>query len=346
MVGQDLVEVAKLSVDWTLLECGWIPTSPRLVTLGSSHDGEGRLAVLALSGQGLTQVSSGGGGKALRCGTFRGLKDRMLLTGDFAGRIQVWDLEDLSNPVETVTGHDDLINCISGGEESHRLVTGARDGKVRIWDTRSLRSCVANIQGEEDGRAQDCWSVDTTPQGNILVAAFSNGDVRMFDMRQAKAAVWETALPQGVPTLCLQRGKGDKLDRLVGGTQGGRVCLWDLQTLHTTQGYTRVDQTLDRGCVWRLEQSPHQANVMVGAVQGGALEVITYKPPGHRVMIAADGGNMGTPGLLERGISKQLTDKPVTSISWCPDKCGLLACTCFDQSLRVCILTGLEQDGD
>ena len=59
-----------------------------------------------------------------------------------------------------------------------------------------------------------------------------------------------------------------------------------------------------------------------------------------QVMSAADGGDMATPGELEPGASLQVSSMPVTSLSWSPDREGLLAATAFDQTIRVCVVKG------
>jgi hypothetical protein len=78
-------------VDYTILDCAWVPSSPRLLALGSSLAGQGRLLAYSLSGAGLAEVARGGGSRALRCGTFRGAGrgDRVLATGGFTGRLEV-----------------------------------------------------------------------------------------------------------------------------------------------------------------------------------------------------------------------------------------------------------------
>ena len=42
--------------------------------------------------------------------------------------------------------------------------------------------------------------------------------------------------------------------------------------------------------------------------------------------------------------NKQLTDKPITSLNWSPDKAGLLVTSGFDQKIRVIIVTGVDPD--
>ena len=74
--------------------------------------------------------------KALKCGTFgaTSLQQRHLATGDFDGKMQLWNLESPELPVYSVKGHKEIINCIDGvggvgiGEGAPEIVTGSRDG--------------------------------------------------------------------------------------------------------------------------------------------------------------------------------------------------------------------------
>ena len=50
MGGQGLVEVTKFAADFTLMDTCWVPSSPRLIALGSTLGGQGQIAVLSLSG--------------------------------------------------------------------------------------------------------------------------------------------------------------------------------------------------------------------------------------------------------------------------------------------------------
>ena len=45
-------------------------------------------------------------GKAVRCATFNSspLEERQLVTGDFSGGLAVWDVDDLEDPIEEMTG--------------------------------------------------------------------------------------------------------------------------------------------------------------------------------------------------------------------------------------------------
>merc|ERR1719209_295841 len=84
-------------------------------------------------------------------------------------------------------------------------------------------------------------------------------------------------------------------------------------------------------------------SVIAGALQSGALQIINYQRPDTRSMESADGHAMGVPGEFVIVANSQLTDNPITSLCWSPDKAGLLAATSFDQTLRVCLATNLPQ---
>ena len=102
--------------------------------------------------------------------------------------------------------------------------------QVRVWDRRDMRQCVMNMVDRD--RSHDTWTV--TARGEEVCAGYSNGDIRLFDLR-AGAASWETSLPGGgVSDLTLLEDR-----RLAGAGAGGLAAVWDLQTRHKTLGYTR-----------------------------------------------------------------------------------------------------------
>ena len=102
----------------------------------------------------------------------------------------VWDLEEMEEPIEEVgDAHGDMINCVDGDRESGVVVTGARDGEVRVWDRRDLRQCVVNMAPRAGDTRHDTWTVTT--RDNVICAGYSNGDIKMFDIR-ASAVTWES----------------------------------------------------------------------------------------------------------------------------------------------------------
>lgn len=346
MTDHQILEHSSTSVDYTLFDVKWIPSSPRLVTCGSSLAGEGHLRVYSLSGQGLNEVGQVARGKALRIGTFisSSEEERLFCTGDFAGNIAVWDLERLSDPVQEALGHNDIINSITGGvkgiDRVGDFVTGSRDGLVKVWDRRNLGNSVMTMEGDVK---RDCWAVASFDNGAYIAAGYSNGDIRLFDVKAGKV-FWETSLPVGVTSLHFISAKEGKMDRLIASTLRGGVSLWDLQTRHRKFGYTKDSLQLEKTTVWSVEGVPQKHCLFAATLGSGLLEIVEYKEPGHRVMIGADGVNVGTPGEFIKKTNKQLTDKPITSLNWSPDKAGLLVTSGFDQKIRVIIVTGVDPD--
>ncbi len=59
-------------------------------------------------------------------------------SGDYEGRLAVWDLDHMDLPIFSVKAHSGLINCIDGcgglgiGYGAPEIVTGGRDGSVKV----------------------------------------------------------------------------------------------------------------------------------------------------------------------------------------------------------------------
>ena len=53
---------------------------------------------------------------SFKCGTFgaSSLVERRLATGNFAGQLQIWDLENMNKPVYEVQAHASIVNAIDG----------------------------------------------------------------------------------------------------------------------------------------------------------------------------------------------------------------------------------------
>ena len=232
-----------------------------------------------------------------------------------------------------VAAHDDLVNCVAGS--AGQVVTGSRDGRARVWDPRRLGRSTASMEPEEGGPTHDCWAVACSTDGHTVIGGYSNGDIRLFDLRRPAGCLWATELPGGVTSL--EVGEG----RLVGATVTGGLHLWDLATRHPEFGYCRTDGRVEGGCLWQVAACPLAPGTLAAATQAGALQLVAHEAPLATTVESTDGREVGVPGHLLLSTSAQLADKPVTSLAWSPDKAGLLAATSFDQTLRVCLATNL-----
>ena len=264
--------------------------------------------------QGISEVGGVRRGKAVRCATFNSspLEERHLVTGDFSGGLAVWDVDDLVEPVQEVTGaHTDLIHSLTG--TAGLLVSGGREGMVKVWDRRDLRRSVLSMEGEgERGRAE-VWTVEAGPDCDSVCAGYSNGDVRLFDCKAGKVR-WQASLAKGVTSLNLLTE-----DRLVGGSVGGNVVVWDLTSDQ------RTDTKLESNTVWSAVASPHDESVVVATLGSGAIHLLSL-----------------TRAHLTKLTSHQSSDKPLTTWTWSRDKPGLGLATGFDQNIRVVIVTNIQ----
>ena len=83
---------------------------------------------------------------SFKCGTFgaSSLVERRLATGNFAGQLQIWDLENLGKPVYEVQAHASIVNAIDGCGGQVRRVHGL---VVRLGGMHGslgpIQSCIA-----------------------------------------------------------------------------------------------------------------------------------------------------------------------------------------------------------
>ncbi|KAL6057413.1 WD repeat-containing protein 92 [Balamuthia mandrillaris] len=193
MEEQVAVVVAEKSLTFMPYQALWMPFSPRFVVLGAFPHATGVIQVYSLlppSASSATfslhkekEVEKQAG---FRCGTFEAstYEERHLATGDFQGRLAIWDLEKPTVPVYTVAkAHEGIINTIDGcgggtttgkpsypdervteqhgsGSYAPEIVTGGRDGVVALWDPRQKRKPVGKLLLTDDNNTKrDCWCV-------------------------------------------------------------------------------------------------------------------------------------------------------------------------------------------
>lgn len=156
-----IIPYAEESTDGvTLFDVKWIPSSPRFIVLGSHVKGHGMIQIYSVTSSAKLSLNCEvKRPDPIKCGTFGAttLEDRYLATGDFAGHLAVWDLENLmQGPIYSVKGHESIINSIDGvaglgvGRGAPEIVTASRDGNVKVWDPRVKDKPVACMQPKAD----------------------------------------------------------------------------------------------------------------------------------------------------------------------------------------------------
>ncbi|KAG8323518.1 dynein axonemal assembly factor 10 [Homalodisca vitripennis] len=340
------------SLPFTLYDSLWIPSSAKFVLLGSQPRGSGVLQVYEINEGDASVIKNVEKNTAFKCGTFgaSSLRQRHLATGDFEGKLQMWNLEDMSSPVYSVSAHRQIINCIDGvgglniACGAPEIVTGSRDGSVKVWDPRQKNKPVAVMEPADGEARRDCWSVafgnSYNNEERVVCAGYDNGDIKMFDLR-TMCLKWETNVKNGV--CCVEFDRKDiKLNKLIATTLESTFHVYDLHTQHKTKGFAKLTEKAHKSTVWAARSLPQNREIFVTCGGSGTLCLWKYNYPEKRVRESGEGEMMGVPGSLSLLQNSVLTSQPISSFNWSPDKTGLAVCTSFDQTVRVLIVTKLN----
>lgn len=292
--------------------------------------------------------------------------------GDFVGGVRVWDVErllelpdkfpNIKNPkhrevldeeafsnaevFKVSRAHESIVNCIDGARFSGppELATGSRDGTVKVWDIRQPQKPVIVLEPVERSRARDCWSVrfgnTFDPDERVLAAGYDNGDVKLFDLRTRKM-LHEMNVGNGVCDIDFDRAD-IKMNKLIVSMLEGKVRVSDLRTLHPKLGYAYVEQRVSDGTIWTTKSLPQNREVFISG-GGGDLTLSKYQYPPEREVRDPEGMKRGVAGAIDSINQAKVGDQPINAIDWNRAKEGLLACTSFDQSLRVMLVTKLDR---
>lgn len=341
------------SLDYTIHDVKWIPSSAKFVVIGGKSNGSGVIETYRLSSNAVEKIGEFGKKEHFKCCTFEAsnLCDRHLATGDFCGRLQVWDLENNLVPVYITTKHKGIINCIDGvggvnnaASGAPEIVTGSKDGTVMVWDVRQKDSPVAKFVPLEDSTARDCWSVAFgnahTPDERMIAAGYDNGDIKLFDLR-TMSMMWTKCVKNGVVSIQFDR-KDIPMNKLVATSLESKIYCFDVRTQHPTRGFAQVTETAHNSTVWQVRHLPQNRELFMTTGGGGTLCLWKYVYPDKRVDKDGDGVPLGVAGDLQLVQTSTLSSQPVTSFDWCKDKIGLAVCSAFDQTVRVLICTKLN----
>jgi WD40 repeat protein len=210
-----IIEHIHKPITFTPYDTRWVPFSARFVAMGIHSNAKGALNVYQLNNGDLETLVEAKTDSGVKCGTFgaSSIEDRYIATGDHAGKLVMYDLENTSKPIYSQQAHVSIINAIDGcggldvGYGAPEIVTGGRDGCVRLWDPRVQEPVLALEPG--DGQpARDCWTVafgnSFSDEDRCIAAGYDNGDVKLFDLR-ANAMRYETNVANGVTNIEFDR---------------------------------------------------------------------------------------------------------------------------------------------
>ncbi|KAI0229970.1 WD repeat-containing protein 92 [Lamellibrachia satsuma] len=340
-------------VNYTLYDTRWIPSSAKFVVIGSYARGTGAIQVYEVSRGEIVLVHEAEKAKPIKCGTFGATANvhmKHFATGDFDGKMQIWDMEATECPVYSVNGHKEIINCIDGvgglgiGEGAPEIATGSRDGAVKVWDPRQKIDPVATMESGDSECKRDCWAVAFGHAYNAhdrcVCAGYDNGDIKLFDLRKM-ALRWETNVKNGVCNLEFDR-KDISMNKLVATCLESRIHIYDMRTQHPTKGFASITEKAHKSTVWLARHLPQNRDVFMTLGGSGSLNLWKYSYPPNRCQPDSEGIDVGKMGSVALHQNVTLSTQPICGFDWSPDKLGLAVSVAFDQTIRVLIVTKLN----
>ncbi|XP_022904520.2 dynein axonemal assembly factor 10 isoform X1 [Onthophagus taurus] len=348
---QIICHVEKVA-NYSINDVKWIPSSAKFVSIGGNPNGTGIIEVYCLGGDGVERISEFCKKEHFKCGTFdaSSLNSRHLATGDYTGRLQVWDLEDTLLPIYKTTKHTSVINCIDGvggtstGCGAPEIVTGSKDGNVMVWDVRQKDIPVAKFGPADGVTGRDCWSVgfgnSYNSEERVVAAGYDNGDIKIYDLKMMNVR-WSKCVKNGVVGLQFDR-KDIPMNKLVAATLESKIYLFDTRTQHPKKGFAQLSEKAHNSTVWLVKHLPQNREIFVTTGGAGTLCLWKYNYPDKRIDKDGDGIPVGIIGELSPLQNSTLSSQPISGFDWCKDKIGLSVCSSFDQTLRVLITTKLH----
>lgn len=364
------------SLEHTIFDTKWIPSSAKFVVLGSKPNGCGVLKIFEMNSGQLDLVCEFEQKSSFKCGSFgaSSLRKTHMAVASLDGKLQMLDLERIGEgqAIYTVAAHEGIINCldaIGGGTMLNcgapEIATGGSDGFVKVWDLRQNDKPVASMSPMTEKSAdkskatasRDCWCVclgdSYNSEERALCAGYDNGDIKMFDLRQMKLR-WETNVKNGVCGLEFDR-RDIKMNKLVATTLEGGLHVYDTRTLHPQKGFCCVTEK-DAGrslgnngvisglkaTVWCARHLPQNRELFMTCGGTGAIRLWQYEYPDRRYKESSDGPRQGIAGTLQMLNATTVSTQPVNCFDWSPDRIGLAVCGAFDQTVRVLISTNLH----
>lgn len=302
-----ITQVASKPIPFTGFQALWVPGTTRVCAFGSSDAGFGVIQVHALTTSSSTSKSPAAGcttsqhpklvlhsetekKSQFKCGTFRagGSHPPRLVTGDFDGRVGLWDLNRTEVPLSLLEAHTDIVTCIDGAgagglESSHlprqEFVTGCRDGVVKLWDARQKDQAVS-VMAPKKGYGHEVWTVSmntqsSSPDDLLVVAGYDNGDIRVLDLAAGKV-LFETNVKHGVCSVEFDRRRGAS-KRLIATTMEGTLHAFDLDgsipKSNAMVEETITVQTGDESTLWQARHVPQRQDMFAITDGGGNIHL-------------------------------------------------------------------------
>ncbi|MGA8448412.1 MAG: hypothetical protein WB766_24975 [Roseiarcus sp.] len=104
-------------------------------------------------------------------------------TGSSDGTARLWDAA-TGAAIETLTGHNLLINAVAFSPDGKQLLTGSFDNTARLWDLATGET-VATLVGHKDY----VWAVAFSPDGKRVLTGSRDNTARLWEVFPTAQAV-------------------------------------------------------------------------------------------------------------------------------------------------------------
>jgi WD40 repeat protein len=111
-------------------------------------------------------------------------KERLLFSGDYAGKLLTWPLDaDAPTPLRTADAHQGWVRALAVSPDGATLASCGNDHQVRLWSVAD-----GKLVRVLEGHACHVYNVGFHPDGKHLLSADLKGEVKVWDLTTGTSA--------------------------------------------------------------------------------------------------------------------------------------------------------------